>query len=292
MTTSLRPLNAFTAPGPVGPRRPVVFLGEAREHERAGRVIEAIRCYESAIDTADATLDGLVLAEALRRLGVVRRRRHEYDQAIALCQRSYEVAMARNDGLLAAEALNGIALVHVERGEWPQARERLSRALELGAESKELVGRIEQNLGIMANIHGDLAAAVNHYRRSLDAFRQGRDERGCAIAYHNLGMLSADQRLWDDAEQYYRASLEVAEATGDVHLRGDVLLNRTEVHLARSRFEHARKDAEEALRVFDSLGMAGGKSSAYRFLGMGYRETGRTTLAEARLRSAVHLSAS
>ena len=27
-------------------------------------------------------------------------------------------------------------------------------------------------------------------------------------------MLSADQRLWDDAEQYYRASLEVADATG------------------------------------------------------------------------------
>ena len=42
---------------------------------------------------------------SLRRLGVVRRRRHEYDQAIALCQRSYEIAIARNDGLLAAEAL-------------------------------------------------------------------------------------------------------------------------------------------------------------------------------------------
>src|SRR5688572_2451743 len=177
MTTSIRPFAAFTAPGSVGPRRPVVFLGEAREHERAGRVVEAIKCYESAIDTADVAIDGPVLAEALRRLGVVRRRRHEYDQAIALCQRSYEIAMARTDGLLAAEALNGIALVHVERGEWSHARERLGRALELGAESKELVGRIEQNLGIMANIHGDLAAAMHHYRRSLEAFRQGRDER-------------------------------------------------------------------------------------------------------------------
>jgi putative nucleotidyltransferase with HDIG domain len=275
----------------LGPRRPAVFLNEAREHERAGRVADAIRCYESAIDDAEAVSDGAVLAEALRRLGVVRRRRHEYDQAIALCQRSYEIAMARNDGVLAAEALNGIALVHVERGEWSRAREQLDRALDLGAASNELVGRIEQNLGIMANIHGDIAAAMQHYRRSLEAFRQARDERGCAIAYHNLGMISADQRLWDEAEQYYRASLEVADSTGDVHLRGHVLLNRTEVHLARSRFESARQDAEEALRIFDSLGMAGGKSSAYRFLGMVYRETGRSTLAEARLRSAVQLSA-
>src|SRR5688500_15102781 len=184
MTTGIRPFAAYTAPGSTGPRRPVVLLNEAREHERAGRVIEAIRCYESAIENADAALDGPVLAEALRRLGVVRRRRHEYDQAIALCERSYEIAIARNDGLLAAEALNGIALVHVERGEWAPARDRLSRALELGAESKELVGRIEQNLGIMANIHGDLAAAMNHYRRSLEAFSQGRDEREYAIAYN------------------------------------------------------------------------------------------------------------
>jgi putative nucleotidyltransferase with HDIG domain len=291
MTVGVRPFTAYRAPGLTGPRRPVAFLSEAREHERAGRVVEAIKSYESAIDTADVTLDGAILAEALRRLGVVRRRRHEYDQAIALCLRSYEIAMARADGVLAAEALNGIALVHIERGEWAQARDQLRRALELGAASSELIGRIEQNLGVMANIHGDLAAAMHHYRRSLDAFRQGHDERGCAIAYHNLGMLSADQRLWDDAEQYYRASLEVADATGDVHLRGHVLLNRTEVHLARSRFEHARQDAEEALRIFDSLGMAGGKSSAYRFLGMVYRETGRATLAEARLRSAVQLSA-
>jgi putative nucleotidyltransferase with HDIG domain len=292
MTVGVRPFSAYTAPGLAGPRRPVVFLTEAREHERAGRLVEAIKCYESAIDFAEPARDGAVLAEALRRLGVVRRRRHEYDEAVALCQRSYEIAMARTDGILAAEALNGLALVHVERGEWAQARDQLRRALELGAASKELVGRIEQNLGIMANIHGDLGAAMAHYRRSLEAFRQSRDERGCAIAYHNLGMLSADQRLWDDAEQYYRASLEVAESTGDVHLRGHVLLNRTEVHLARSRFESARQDAEEALRIFDSLGMAGGKSSAYRFLGMVYRETGRSALAEARLRSAVHLSAS
>jgi tetratricopeptide (TPR) repeat protein len=210
MTVGIRPIAAFRAPGLVGPRRPVAFLTEAREHERAGRVVEAIRCYEAAIDAAEVTIDGAVLAEALRRLGVVRRRRHEYDDAVALCRRSYEVAMARNDGVLAAEALNGIALVYIERSDWSRAREQLDRALELGAESNELVGRIEQNLGIMANIHGDMTAAMEHYRRSLDAFRQSRDERGCAIAYHNLGMISADQRHWDEAEKYYRASLEVA----------------------------------------------------------------------------------
>jgi putative nucleotidyltransferase with HDIG domain len=291
MTVTVRPFTSFVALGPNGSRRPVTFLGEAREHERAGRVTDAIRCYEAAVDASGGPEDGAVLAEALRRLGGVYRRRHEYDEAITLCQRSYEVASSRNDDILAAEALNGIALVHIERSEWQQARDYLRRALERGAASSELAGRIEQNLGVMANIHGDLRAAMEHYRRSLEAFRSVRDEHGCAVAYHNLGMISADQRLWDEAESYYRASVEIAEMTGDVQLRGHILLNRTEVHLARGRFEHARQDAEEALRIFDRLGTTGGKAAAYRFLGMVYRETGRMTLAEARLRTALQLSA-
>ncbi len=58
--------------------------------------------------------------------------------------------------------------------------------------------------------------------------------RAAAIAYHNLGMLSADRELWDDADRYYTQSIAIAEAIGDVHLRGLCLLNHAEVHLAGS----------------------------------------------------------
>jgi Flp pilus assembly protein TadD len=44
-----------------------------------------------------------------------------------------------------------------------QARERFYHALELGGSSPELRGRIEQNLGILANIRGDHAEALAHY---------------------------------------------------------------------------------------------------------------------------------
>lgn len=112
----------------------------------------------------------------------------------------------------------------------------------------------------------------------------------CAVAYHNLGMINADQERWGAADQYFERSLAIAETLGDRLLRGQVLLNRSEVHLARQRYEDARRSAEDALQIFDDLGVRQGKSEAYKFLGMLYRDTGASALAEARLQSAIAMA--
>jgi putative nucleotidyltransferase with HDIG domain len=105
-------------------------------------------------------------------------------------------------------------------------------------------------------------------------------------------MVSADRELWDDADRYFRQSLEVAQAIGDVHLQGLGLLNHSEVHLARQRYELARQNAESALSIFDRLGSKLDKADAYKVIGRTYRETGRHARAEARLRAAVDLAVS
>jgi len=270
-------------------RDAVAQLAEGRRHEREGRMPEALQAYAAAAATA-TTDQGGVRAEALRRQGAVHRRRHEWGAAMTFARASHDVATQIGDPIAAAEALNAIAAVHLECGEWPQARDALDRALIAGAHHDELRGRIEQNFGIIANIQGDLPQALERYRASLSAFQRAGDERGCAIAYHNLGMVSADEGRWEAADEYYAACLDFAERTGDVHLRGCALLNSTEVHLARQRFEDARMSAETALGIFGQLGSHQGKSDAYKFLGVLYRETGVLGLAEARLKSAIDLA--
>jgi putative nucleotidyltransferase with HDIG domain len=251
---------------------------------------DAVREYSTAAATASGSWDAAARAEALRRHASICRRRHEFDRALSLCRESLQVATAAGDNELAAEALNGIGLAHLERGETRDASEALERALILGEHRPALRGRIEQNFGIIANIQGDYRKALACYERSLEAFRAARDSRMCAVAYHNLGMINADQEQWAEAERYYEASIGIADTLGDQQLRGNVLLNRTEVHLACQRYEQARRSAEEALQIFDELGVRQGKSEAYRFLGMFYRETGATSLAEARFRSAIALA--
>jgi len=290
MTQDVRPRRPRPAPPQEEAGRVRRQLDAAREHDQAGRLVEAAQLYDWVIEGAGAAEQGL-LAEALRRLAVVRHRQQAREAATELCRRSYDVALAMGDAVLAGEALNTLGVFDLEGGALDAACATLQDALQLGGGSPTLRARIEQNLGIVANIRGNLPAALAHYRRSLDASLAAGDARGAAMAYNNLGMLSADEGLWNDADGYYRQCLEAAVTVGDVYLRGLVLMNQTEVFLARRQYGDATLNAEQALRVFDQLGAVRHKSETYKILGVVYRETGRPTLAEARLRTAVALAA-
>ncbi|HEV8176656.1 MAG TPA: HD domain-containing phosphohydrolase [Gemmatimonadales bacterium] len=253
---------------------------------------EALQNYAAAVEAAEREGEKKILAESLRRLGVVHHQRDQRALARQLCERSHRTASETGDAVLAAEALNALAGFDFESGAIEEAREKFYQALELGKASPELRGRTEQNLGILANIQGALAEALTHYQRSLQAFESANDDRGCAIAYHNLGMVSADRELWDDADGYFRRSFGIAERIGDLHLQGLGLLNHSEVHIARQRYDQARQNAESALGIFDQLGSTLDKADAYKVIGRVYRETGRHALAESRLRSAIDLAVS
>ena len=287
---------SIPAPGQAGPRalvRPAAdLLHDARARERAACIPEAIRCYEAAIAAADRTGERAVLAEALRRLAVVRHHRNESAEARELCRRSYNVACDAGNDVLAAEALNTLGGLDLKMGAIEDARRNFRQALERGGQSRELRARAEQNLGILANIQGDLSDAVAHYERSLEAYRASNDEHGCAIAYANLGIANTDLRQYDRADDYFRQSYEIAERAGDAHLQGMCLVNHAEVHFVRGRYEEARHNAEAALAIFDQLDARSNKSEAYCMIGMVYREIGRAALAESRLRSAIDLAVS
>jgi len=266
------------------------LLIEARALERAVCMDAAAASYEAAIAAADATGECAVLSEALRRLAIIRHHRGESAAARELCRRSHAVARDGGTNLLAAEALNTLGGICLETDAVADARHHFLCALELGGESRPLRARVEQNLGILANIQGDCDEALARYGRSLEAYRASDDEHGCAIAYHNLGMVSFDRQEFDSAERYFRQSLEIAQRVGDAYLEGLCLVNHAKVHVARERYEDARGNAETALAVFDRVGVESAKADAYRVLGMVYRETGRHALAESRLRSAIDLA--
>ncbi len=288
-TKALRPAR----PNPGGSQCAAADLvREARERERAGSIPEAIACYEAAIAAAERAGKRAVLAEALRRLAVVRHHRNESVVARALCTRSYAVAREVGNDLLAAEALNTQGCLDLSAGALAEARQDFVRAVELARDSRELGARVEQNLGVLANIQGDFEEALVRYRRSLDAYQAARDEHGCAIVYHNLGMTSTDRGELEQADRYFQQCFEIARRTGDANLQGLCLVNHAEVHLTRGRFNDAHRAAEAGLALFDRLDAWSEKAEAYRMLGMVYRETGRTALAESRLRSAIDLSVS
>jgi putative nucleotidyltransferase with HDIG domain len=251
---------------------------------------DAVVAYESAVRVARGSGERAVLVEALRRLGVVHHRLGQAGPARELCERSYREALDFGDRVLAGEALNSLAGLDVEQGEITAARARYSEALTLAGSNAALRGRIEQNMGILTNIQGDNAGASLHYRRSLEAFELAGDERGAAIAYHNLGMAATQRGALGEAEESYGKSLEIAARVGDVYLEGLCHLNLGEVCHARQQYGDAMQRAERALATFEQIGARMDKSDAYRLIGMVFRDTGRPALADERLRAAAMIA--
>ena len=154
------------------------MAGAGRDLERAGAIEEAVRCYDAAIDAAERAGDGAVLAEALRRRGVVHHLRHEPAPPASCASGAAPSRWRTGCRCSAAEAINALAGFDFESGAIEAAREGFYEAVSLGGESAALRARIEQNLGIIANMQGAVAEALAHYRQSLHAYRARRRRPG------------------------------------------------------------------------------------------------------------------
>lgn len=270
--------------------RAVELLAAGETHVRAGALADAAAALDAAVIAAAREDEPTLLADALRQLSVVCHHRDEKARAQELAQRSLGLATELGDDLRAAQALNALAGFDFEQGSMDSARRRFQRALALGGAHDAVRGKVEQNLGILANIQGDHAGALEHFERALEAFAAIGDLRGRAEAEHNLGMLRADLGEYEAADAHYVRSLHLSEELGNVHLRGLVLLNRADVLAMRQRYEQAMPSAEQALAIFNEMDSRLDKADAYQIIGRIYRETGRIQLAESRLRTAVELA--
>jgi len=121
---------------------------------------EALQCYTAAVDAAERASERAIVAESLRRSGIVHHRRSQPILARQMCERSQKIAVDLGDPVLAAEALNALAGFDLESGSMHSAREKFQEALQLGGSSAHLRGRTEQNLGILATLGLGLVGSV------------------------------------------------------------------------------------------------------------------------------------
>ena len=268
---------------------PERLLRIAREYDRKGHLAETAAAYEAAIDVAAVAGNQRLVAEGLRRLAVVRCRRQETDAARVLCARSEAVARESGDDDLVAEALNTAGGLDLLDERFEEARALFLEAAAL-ARDPDLLGRIEQNLGTVAGTQADYPQALDSYQRSLAGFLTARNEQGCAVAHHNLGAINVELRRWTEADRHLRLCLQAVHLTGDLHLRGQAVMNHAEALVGLGRLREARVAAETATSIFDELHAPRELADAYRVLGSVLRRSGELAAAQTRLRLAIEVA--
>lgn len=262
-------------------------LQAGESSELRGDLGVALAFYERALADADPH----VAAEAHFRVGRIAWRQGRFE--VALAEYAIAAAAAESLGLqnLRARVENGVGAVHYARGAYAQARASYAVAQELAGDDHALRGKVLLNVGVIANIQGDLAGARDAYRRSRDAFASVGDEGGETLVLHNLGMVYADMEHWDEAAECYARCLKLAERLGNRQMVANVLVNESDLERTAGRYDIAIAQCERALAIYVEIGDEPGRGDALRGRAQALRRLGRFPEALASLQDAARIAA-
>src|SRR6266705_3502942 len=191
-------------------------------------------------------------------------------------------ARALKDRTLEVRALNVCGAIALERGGIDDATYFFTRAQEEATEDNDMAtaGRCANNLGIIANMQGD-------YARAIDAYQKVRYDRGIVESQHNLAITYREQGQLDHAMYAANEALGAAERLGDRGLRAQALAGLAEIQVARGEADLAIQDAERALAVHRELQDEVLETEDQRILAVAVGLAGKTREAEALLREGI-----
>jgi tetratricopeptide (TPR) repeat protein len=268
------------------------LIDSARAAEQTGAFEDALAGYRVALGRIRAGEEPYSGPAVQRWIGRIHFERGEYDEAHSAFEASLVSAQALNLRRDAAGALNGMAVVEQFRGRLDVAEALYVRAGILADDvgDYQLAAMIDQNLGTLANVRGDLSTALMRYQSALQRFRELKNDKAAASALNNMGMLHIDVGEWAAAELSFTSAFQLAERIGDDNMRAKVEANRAALYLKRQNYERARACCERAFKLFSQIGSEPGLGEIHKFYGVLYRETGKPQVAHVEFGLALNLA--
>ena len=264
------------------------LLDEAHRAERAGQRELARRRYESALYLLRSDSEAEEASMILRRIGRLYLDDGEIDAGLDCVTAALAVAELRGDSAAIANAKNIIAISHWQRGQLDEAETLYREAGNMAqiAGDERLVAMVEQNLGVIASMRGDVPRALRHFRTGLAAYRKLGLDYYVANLLNDIGLVYTEMGRWDDAESTYREALSLCDLCGDVSTALMVDVNRAAMRIARGDYVDAQVVCERVLQEARPLNDIRVLSEVYKHCGVIARELGRTEEAEEYLRVA------
>ena len=247
------------------------LVDQAKLAEREGRWSDAALSYESLV--RDPLASHQTRLSALRWLGRAYLEQGNRGAAIDVLEAAVAAATQAGSTSAIAQALNVVAIVHQTGGDLDRA-ELMYREARGTAESirdSEALAMIDQNLGTVASIRGDMQEALEAFERSLSGYRALGMRDHAAQVLNNIGLAYTDLGELDRAETAYR---EAALAFGEEHDHPNemnVALNQVQLCIATGRFDEAQERVEPLLALTGEIAPSW-RGEVFRHVGVIARE--------------------
>lgn len=235
----------------------------ARAAEQVEDSVKALSLYDDALAQFEEESADPYLPEILRWKGTLHREKGDTDAAFRCYTKSLEKARLIKSEKAEAHALNCLGTVAQRRCDHKECERLYAQAAELAAKAGDarLLGMIEQNRGVLADMRGDYAQAAAFYSNSLGAFEIACDQEPMSWVLNNMGILHTKIKNFEEAHGYLDRALAIALNRSDAVVENVVRLNLAETWIGLGRLDLAEECCAEALnqaqRRGDHLSVAG-----------------------------------
>ncbi len=264
------------------------LLDEAQRSERSGQREMSRRRYESVLYMLREG-EGTAASAILRRIARTYMDEGNFEAGLDCACAAQAVSEALGEDSGVAHAMNLTAAAYWQRGdlEGAEALYKDARAVAERASDERLQAMIAQNLGIIANMRGDVEAALVYYEASLRTYRAlGGVDPYIGLVLNNMGMAYTHLERWSEAHATYREALDHCDRTGDERTKLMVEVNLTDMWLAQGNVALAESMTHTVLAQAEAADDQRVLGETYKHIGIIARVRGDLTLSEARLAEA------
>jgi diguanylate cyclase (GGDEF)-like protein/putative nucleotidyltransferase with HDIG domain len=269
------------------------LIEEGQLAERQGRREVARSLYERALYALRDRSQAVTAAALLRWVGLTYQLDADFDAAFDCFEAALAVSDACGDEAGVGHAMNVKAIAHFRLGQLDEAEQLYLQARDRARRSGEakLAAMTAQNLGVIANIRGDLEQALGHYEASLADYRALGLTKYICTTLNNLGVLYTRMERWETAERAYDEAVEISQVLGDLPTRILLEVNRASHWIARRDYGRGREACDLAMSLSQQTQDTHALGEAHKCYGVIARETGDYAGAEQSFQRAADLAA-
>jgi predicted ATPase len=215
---------------------------------------KAFEYYKIMEELSDELKDHNKKAEVYRNMGLLHINKNEWEEAVKLLNKAKEIAEGINNPKITADIYYMLGTVSELKGELDNGREHYERCMEIAQDIQDNLKIASAYLGL-----GRLNAQKSEYNDSIKAFKNAinilekiQNLGELSKAYENLGATYSFVDL-DEAIIYHNKTIEIANKTGDIRIKGYSMLNISYSYIKKNELKTASTYLEKALGIFEKL---------------------------------------
>jgi tetratricopeptide (TPR) repeat protein len=193
----------------------------------------------------------------------------EYQQAIAIAEKTLTLARQAHQVIWEARTLTSMGITYWRQGNYIKARDSMLQALasEGAVQDQQLKATCLNYLGLIHTQISEYEQARQDYQQALELYRLIGDKGGEAGCANNLGLLESSLGRYEQAEQYYQQALSICHTIGD-RLREGISLNTLgQVQIILGNYTLAKEALEHSLNIRRTIGDRRGEAFCLYDLG-------------------------